>query len=401
MNRNDFQKEIEEMKQEGLFRSLKTVESAQGPEVSINGKKILLLSSNNYLGLADHPVLKKAMIEAIQKYGVGSGASRLVSGNMTLHEVLEQKLAEFKEAEAALVFNSGYTANIGLIPCLARRSDVILADRLNHASLIDGCRLSNAVVHFYHHKKMDHLETLLKKHKSVHPIRHRMFIVTDGVFSMDGDLAPLPDIADLAERYSATVVLDDAHGTGVLGKHGKGTVEHFELKDSGNLIQMGTLSKAVGVFGAYVAGSRELISYLVNKARSFLYTTSLPPAVAAASIAALEIIQKEPELRAALWENQSYFVKGLKALGYHLPASETPIIPILVGETALAVRMAEALLNEGIYAPAIRPPTVPKGTSRIRLTVMATHTKAQLDFVLDVMEKIGQKLGILESVKQQ
>jgi 8-amino-7-oxononanoate synthase len=401
MDLNDFQKEIEEMKQEGLFRSLKTVESAQGPEVSINGKKILLLSSNNYLGLADHPALKKAMIEAIHKYGVGSGASRLVSGNMTLHEVLEQKLAAFKEAEAALVFNSGYTANIGLIPCLARQGDVILADRLNHASLIDGCRLSKAVVHFYRHKEMGHLETLLKKHRSVHPSRHRMFIVTDGVFSMDGDLAPLPDIVDLAERYSATVVLDDAQGKGVLGKHVKGTVEHFELKDSGNLIQMVTLNKEVSEFESYVAGSRELISYLVNKARSFLYTTALPPAVAAASIAALEIIQKEPELRAALWENQAYFIKGLKALGYHLSASETPIMPILVGESVLAVRMAEALLNEGIYAPAIRPPTVPKGTSRIRLTVMATHTKAQLDFVLDVMEKIGQKLGILESVKQQ
>jgi len=320
---------------------------------------------------------------------------------MTPHEVLEQKLAEFKDTEAALVFNSGYTANLGLIPCLVRQGDVILADRLNHASLIDGCRLSKAVVHFYRHKEMDHLETLIKKHRSFHPSRHRMLIVTDGVFSMDGDLAPLPDIAELSERYSATVVLDDAHGTGVLGKDGKGTVEHFELKDSCNLIQMGTLSKAVGVFGAYVAGSRELITYLVNKARSFLYTTALPPAVAAASIAALEIIQKEPELRAALWENQTYFVRGLKTLGYHLPATETPIIPVLVGETGPAVRMAEELLIEGIYAPAIRPPTVPKGTSRIRFTVMATHTKAQLDFVLNALEKIGHRLGITETVKQQ
>ncbi len=399
MNRNDFEKEIEEMKKEGLFRSLKRVESAQGPEVSINGKKILLLSSNNYLGLADHPALKEAMIKAIQQYGVGSGASRLISGNMTLHEALEQKLAEFKGTEAALVFNSGYTANIGLIPCLARQGDLILADRLNHASLMDGCRLSKAAFHVYRHKEMDHLEMLLKKSRSAHLSHHRIFIVTDGVFSMDGDLASLPDIIVLAERYSATVVLDDAHGTGVLGRQGRGTVEHFDLEDRNNLIQMGTLSKAVGVFGAYVVGGRELITYLINKARSFLYTTALPPAVAAAAIAALEIIQKEPELRATLWENQNYFVKGLKALGYHLIATETPIIPLLIGETSLAVQLAEKLLEAGIYAPAIRPPTVPKGTSRIRFTVMATHTKGQLNFALDALDNIGHRLGIIEPIK--
>lgn len=396
---DDFEKEIEKMKKEGLFRSLKRVESAQGPEVLLNGKKILLLSSNNYLGLADHPAVKEAMIRAIQQYGVGSGASRLISGNMTLHEALEQKLAEFKGTEAALVFNSGYTANIGLIPCLARRDDLILADRLNHASLMDGCRLSKAAFLVYHHKEMGHLEMLLKKSRSDHRSQHRMFIVTDGVFSMDGDLAPLPDMIELAGRYSATVILDDAHGTGVLGKQGRGTVEHFGLERRSNLIQMGTLSKAVGVFGAYVAGRSELITYLINKARSFLYTTALPPAIAAAAIAALEIIQKEPELRAALWENQNYFVKGLKALGYDLVATETPIIPVLIGETGLAVQMANRLLDAGIYAPAIRPPTVPKGTGRIRFTVMATHTKSQLDFALDVLGSTGRRLGIIRSEK--
>jgi 8-amino-7-oxononanoate synthase len=399
MSRIDFEKEIEEIKKEGLFRSLKRVESAQGPEVSINGGKILLLSSNNYLGLANHPALKEAMIKAIRQYGVGSGASRLISGNMTPHEVLEQKLAEFKGTEAALIFNSGYTANVGLIPCLARQGDFIFADRLNHASLMDGCRLSRAAFHFYRHKEMAHLEMLLKKNRAVHPNHHRIFIVTDGVFSMDGDLTPLPDIIELAEHYSATVVLDDAHGTGIMGRQGKGTIEHFNLEARNNLIQMGTLSKAVGVFGAYVAGSRELITYLINKARSFLYTTALPPAVATAAIAALEIIEKEPGLRAALWENQNYFVKGLKALGYRLIATETPIIPVQVGETGLAIRMAEELLNAGIYAPAIRPPTVPKGTSRIRFTVMATHTKSQLNFALDVLNNIGHRLGVIESVK--
>ena len=396
MNRKDFEQEIQEIKKEGLFRSLKLVESAQGPEVLLNGKKVLLLSSNNYLGLADHPILKEAMIKAVQTYGVGSGASRLISGNMALHEDLEQKLAEFKGTEAALVFNSGYTANLGLIPCLARQSDLILADRLNHASLIDGCRLSRATFHVYRHKEMAHLETLLKKNRSDHRSNRRTFIVTDGVFSMDGDLAPLPDIVGLAERYSATVILDDAHGTGVLGKQGRGTVEHFNL-EANSLIQMGTLSKAMGVFGAYVAGSRELVTYLINKARSFLYTTALPPAVAAAAIAALEIIRQEPERRAALWENQSYLVKGLDAMGYKVLSSETPIIPLLIGETGLAVQVSDRLLEAGIYAPAIRPPTVPKGTSRIRATVMATHTKDQMEFALDALRNIGRRLGILSS----
>jgi 8-amino-7-oxononanoate synthase len=396
MNRNDLEKEIEEIKKDGLFRSLKRVESAQGSEVLIDGKKTLLLSSNNYLGLADHPALKEATIQAIRKYGVGSGASRLISGNMALHETLEQKIAEFKDTDAALVFNSGYTANTGLIPCLARTGDFIFADRLNHASLVDGCRLSKASLHFYRHREMAHLETLLKKNRSVHPKRHRIFIVTDGVFSMDGDLAPLPDIMALAERYSASVILDDAHGTGVLGKHGKGTVEHFGLKECDSLIQMGTMSKSMGVFGAYVAGSRELITYLINKSRSFLYTTALPPGIAAAAIAALEMIQKEPERRAALWENQSYFVKGLRTVGCSPISTDTPIVSLPVGDARLATRMADELLNAGIYAPAIRPPTVPKGTSRIRTSVMATHTKTQLDFSLAALNTIGRRLGIIK-----
>jgi predicted pyridoxal phosphate-dependent acyltransferase len=389
-----FEKEIQEMKNDGLFRSLKRVDSAQGPEVSMNGKRVLLLSSNNYLGLADHPALKEAAIKAIEQYGVGSGASRLISGNMALHEILEQRLAEFKDTESALVFNSGYTANIGLIPCLARPGDFILADLLNHASLIDGCRLSKATFHVYRHKEMDHLETLLKKRQSERLGRHRVFIVTDGVFSMDGDLAPLPDIMKLAERYSATVILDDAHGTGVLGQQGRGTAEHFNLEAS-SLIQMGTLSKAIGVFGAYVAGNRELVTYLINKARSFLYTTALPPVIAAAAIAALQIIRQEPERRVALWENQNHFVKGLKTLGYDLIGCETPIIPLFIGETGLAVQTANRLLESGVFAPAIRPPTVPKGTSRIRTTVMATHTKGQLNFALDVLGSVGCGLGIL------
>ena len=390
-----FEKEIQEMKKDGLFRSLKRVESAQGPEVLIDNQRVLLLSSNNYLGLADHPALKTAMIKAIERYGVGSGASRLISGNMALHETLEKTLADFKDTEAALVFNSGYTANVGLIPCLARPGDFILADRLNHASLIDGCRLSKATFHMYRHKEMDHLEMLLKKKQSQRLGRHQIFIVTDGVFSMDGDLTPLPDIMNLAERYSATVILDDAHGTGVMGSHGHGTIEHFSLEGQ-DVIQMGTLSKAVGVFGAYVTGRRDLITYLINKSRSFLYTTALPPAIAAAAIAALEIIQKEPERRAALWENQDHFVNGLKRLGYKLISCETPIMPVLIGETSLTAQIANGLLEAGVYAPAIRPPTVPKGSSRIRTTVMATHTKDQLDFALAVFGSVGRDIGIIE-----
>ena len=379
------EKELVALKEAGLYRQLSLIDSPQEPRVKINGRDIILLCSNNYLGLANHPKIKEAAISAIERYGFGSGASRLVSGNMELHEMLEQRLARFKGAEAALVFNSGYHANIGIISALVGRGDVIFSDKLNHASITDGCILSRARLIRYPHKDINALEILLKKHAS-RITHHISLIITDGVFSMDGDIAPLRELSELAERYGCMLMVDDAHATGVLGSNGKGTIEHFGI-DNPNIIQMGTLGKALGCFGAYVAGSRKLIDYLINKARSFIYTTSLPPSVCAASIAAIDIIEDEPQLRQNLWDRIKFFRSSLVNAGFDIMNSETQIIPILIGKADKTVKISNNLLDKGVFVQAIRPPTVPEGTSRLRITLMATHSWDDLKYALETIEE--------------
>lgn len=359
------------------------VESAQGPWITVEGRKVLLLCSNDYLGLAGHPALGTAACAAVERFGFGSGASRLISGTSVLHEELERRIAAFKGTESALLFNSGYAANTGMIPSIVGVGDVILSDSLNHASIIDGCRLSRAQVHVYAHKDVEQVEGILKK--TAHA--GRRLIVTDGVFSMDGDLAPLPELCSLAEKHDAVLMVDDAHATGVLGRNGKGTVEHFGLQGKVP-IQMGTLGKALGSFGAYVAGDGDVVDYLLNRSRSFIFSTSLPPAVCAASIAALDIVEVEPERRARLWHNRERFVQGLHGIGLRTGDSETPIIPVIVGDSEAALSAGTALFERGVFAPAIRPPTVADGSARIRTTVMASHSDEDIDEALRMFSRL-------------
>ncbi len=378
-------KELSAFEESGLYRRLALVQGPQEPRVRIKGRDVILLCSNNYLGFANHPKVKEAAILAIEKYGFGSGASRLVSGNMEPHRELEERLARFKGSEAALVFNSGYHANIGIISALVGRGDVIFSDKLNHASIVDGCILSRAEIKRYPHKDMNVLEDLLKKHPS--PLTpHPSLIITDGVFSMDGDIAPLKELSELSEKYGCMLMLDDAHAAGVLGANGKGTLEHLGIENP-EIIQMGTLGKALGGFGAYIAGSRKLIDYLINKSRSFIYTTSLPPAVCAASIAAIDIVENEPQIRQGLWDRVKFFREGLKNAGLNTMQSETQIIPILIGEADTAVKISNDLLDKGIFVQAIRPPTVPEGTSRLRFTLMANHSWDDLKYAVDCVKK--------------
>lgn len=385
-----FDEELHQLDRQHLLRELRLIESEPSPVVTFKGRPVILMASNDYLGLATHPALKKAAMEAIDKFGVGAGASRLVSGTLPPHVELEAALARFKGTEASLVFGSGYLANLGLIPSLIGSGGLIFADRLCHASLIDGCRLSGATFHRYRHRDLNHLESLLSKR----PAGRETLIVTDGVFSMDGDLAPLPDLIDLAERYGARVLVDDAHGTGVMGQEGRGTPEHFGV-ESRLPFHMGTLSKALGSCGAYVAGPDRLIRYLINRARSFIYTTAPPPATAAAALAALAVLRSDPARRARLWANQQRFLAGLKALGLTLPDTASPIMPVLVGDPEKATKLAERLLQLGVYAPAIRPPTVPRETSRVRTTVTSEHTTEQLDQVLAAFKQAGQELELI------
>ena len=381
-----FRDEINDLKKKGLYREMRTVEGEQDSSVVINGKRVLMFSSNNYLGLANHPGLKKASMDAALYYGTGSGGSRLISGSMEVHRTLEKALALFKGTDGALLFSSGYHANVGAISALAGEGDLILSDEFNHASIVDGCRLSRGEVRVYKHGDMNSLKEILRRSSK---FKQRL-IVTDSVFSVDGDIAPLPDIVDLAEKYSALVMVDDAHGTGVLGKKGKGAIEHFGLEGKVE-IQMGTLGKALGSFGAYIAGSEDLIQYLVNKTRSLLYTTALPPSVCGSALAALKILGERPELVSQLRNNASYFRKGMRDLGYPISESGTPILPLILRDPFVTMNMARSLFDEGVYVQGIRPPTVPEGTSRLRITLMASHTREQLDFGLRAFKKIGKK----------
>ena len=380
---------LAEVKESGLYRRLRAVESAQDTAIVLEGQEVLLFSSNNYLGLANHPALKQAAQQAIEQYGCGSGASRLISGSMDVHHKLEQRLAALKKTDAALVFPTGYHANIGALSALMGPDDTIFSDSLNHASIIDGCRLSRADIRIYRHSDTDHLSELFK----TRPQSGQRLIVTDTVFSMDGDLAPLAQIVALAQEYDAWVMVDEAHATGVFGPHGGGLVEELGLAQQID-IQMGTLGKALGCVGAYIAGSHELIDWLINRARSFIYTTGLPPAVAASALAALDIVESEPERREQLWDNTKFLSDGLLSLGYTLGDTRSQILPVIIGEADQTMALAQAMLQHGVFAHGIRPPTVPEGTSRIRATPMATHTQKQLSRTLDAFAAAGKEVGL-------
>ena len=390
MLRSILKTRLADLHEDGLFRRLHVVQGAQEPLVRFNGREVLLLSSNNYLGIAAHPTLKKAAREAVEKFGCGAGASRLISGNMELHRELEARLAAFKQTEAALVFPSGYHANIGTLSALMGAGDTILSDELNHASIIDGCRLSRADIKIFRHRDVDHLESLLADSSD----SGQRLIVTDSVFSMDGDVAPLTELVGLGYKYKAWVMVDEAHATGVFGSTGAGLVQERSLTNQVE-IQMGTLGKALGGSGAYVAGSRELIDWLVNRARSFVYTTGVPPSVAATALAALEIVELEPERRAQLWENARFLAEGLKTLGYAPSSGESPVVPVIIGDARLTVDLSAALLRRGVLAYGVRPPTVPEGTSRLRLAPMATHSRGQLVQALEAFGEAGKETGVL------
>lgn len=385
-----FHERLQRLADQSLMRQLRPLGSATGPTVTLSGHTVILLASNDYLGLASHPDVVQAAIHATEQYGTGSGASRLVCGTLPPHEQLETALAVFKHTSSALIFGSGYLANLGIIPALIGKDGLILADRLCHASLIDGCRLSGADFRVYRHKDLDHLESRLKRRTANRPI----LIVTDGLFSMDGDLAPLPELAALATRFGAMLYVDDAHGTGVMGPSGRGTLEHFGIEQQ-IPFHMGTLGKAVGSSGAYIAGSADLIQYLINTCKPFIFTTAPPPSAAAAATAALAVIQNDTARRTRLWTNRDHLYTGLRRIGFRLTETVSPILPILVGEADKALAFAEHLLARGVYAPAIRPPTVPDATSRIRVTVTSEHTSQQLDAALAAFRQAGIAAGIL------
>jgi len=386
------QQELEQIRNRGLYRSTRMINGKQGPRVEMNGRDVLMLCSNNYLGLADSPALIQASVEATERYGTSSGASRLVSGTMALHELLEAEVAAFKQSETALVFNSGYAANTGIIAALVGRGDVIFSDRLNHASIIDGALLSSARLIRYPHNDVSALEALLNKHRGA----GRALIVTDAVFSMDGDTAPLRDLVELKKAHKALLMVDDAHGSGVLGKDGSGTAGLLGVADAVDIL-MGTFGKALGSFGAYAALSAELRALLVNRARSFIFSTALPPAVLGASLAALKIVRSPAGrvLRENLKNNADLFRSLLSEAGFHLPEGTTQIIPVLTGQAEVTMRFSEMLLEEGIFAQGIRPPTVPAGACRLRCTVMATHRRQDLEWAAGRITSVGRRLGVL------
>ena len=382
---------IQELKNQGVYRRLPVLESPSEAEIMLNGKKMINLSSNNYLGFANHPRLKKASIEAIEKYGAGAGAVRTILGNMKIHEDLEELLARFKREEAAFIFQSGFNCNAGTIQAITEAGDIIISDELNHASIIDGARLSRADKAIYKHSDMDSLEEVLKKNRDKYK---NILIITDGVFSMDGDVANLPEIVELAEKYEAMTYVDDAHGSGVLGESGRGTVDHFNLHGRIDF-SMGTLSKAIGVIGGYVAGSQTMYDWLNHRARPVLFSTSLTPATVGAIIEALKMLMESTEYTDKLWENGNYWKSKIGELGYNTGNSETPITPVIIGDEAKTMEFSKKLLENGVFASAIVFPTVPQGTGRVRCMVTAGHTKDQLDESVEAFRKVGLEMGIL------
>jgi glycine C-acetyltransferase len=383
--------ELTKLREQGLFQKLRIVQGEQLPEAMVDGKKVINLASNNYLGLTTHPKLREAAIEFTRKYGVGSGAVRTIAGTMDIHMELEEKIARFKNTEACVVFQSGFTANAGTVSAILKKGDIIISDALNHASIIDGCRLSRADIRVFPHKDYEAAEKLLKEAQAA-PVPK--LLITDGVFSMDGDIANLPVLCDLAERYGAIMMVDDAHASGVLGRNGRGTIDHFKVHGRVQ-IQVGTLSKAVGVLGGYVCGSRDLIDFLYQRARPFLFSTSHPPAVVGACMAAFDVLEQEPERIECLWQNTNFFKKGLKDLGFDTGISETPITPIMCGDAKRAFELSRRLFDQGVFATGIGFPTVPEGKARIRTIVTATHTRDELQRALDILGRVGKDLGII------
>lgn len=383
--------EIKSLKDQGLYTTIRTIEGPQGSWITVDGKRVLNLCSNNYLGFANSEDLKERAKEAIDKYGVGPGAVRTIAGTQSIHLELERKLAEFKEAPACILVQAGFTANVAVIPTITGEGDVIFSDELNHASIIDACRLSKAKVVRYAHND---LEDLKAKMRAEAPGARRKLIVTDGVFSMDGDIAPLPEIVEVAREFDAVVMVDDAHGEGVLGRNGRGIVDHFGLQGQVD-IEVGTLSKAFGVMGGYVTGPAVLVEYLKQRARPFLFSTGLTPADAGAAIAAVEVLMKSDELVKKLWDNAVYFKKGLRDAGFDIGKSETPITPVMLGEASVAQEFSRNLFERGIFAQAIAYPTVPRGKARIRCMISAVHSREDLDFALEKFIEVGKKLGVL------
>src|SRR5579883_2665183 len=388
--------QLEDLKAKGTYFHLRVLQDEQAAVRTFDGKKVINLASNNYLGLTTHPKLREAALEATRKYGVGSGAVRTIAGTMSLHMQLEEKIARFKNVEACVVFQSGFTANSGTVSAILGEEDFIISDELNHASIIDGARLSRAKILVFRHKDLGHAEEQLA---SVRDQPGHKLLITDGVFSMDGDVGPLTGLCDLAEKYGAIMMVDDAHASGVLGRNGRGTIDHFNVHGRVD-VQVGTLSKAIGALGGYVCGSRDLIDFLYHRARPFLFSTSHPPSVAATCIAAFEVLEAEPERIENLWKNTRFWKKELAALGFDIggrttPASETPITPIIIGDGARTMEFSRELFQEGVLGTGIAFPTVPEGKARVRTIMTATHTEEDLEKALVVLKKVGKKMGIL------
>jgi glycine C-acetyltransferase len=382
--------DLASLKEQGLYRRLRILDGEQKARTSIDHRSVVNLSSNNYLGLTTHPKLRERAIQATKDLGVGSGSVRTIAGTMAIHMELEERLAAFKHTEATVVFQSGFTANAGTVSSILTKEDVIISDELNHASIIDGSRLSRATIKVFPHKDAAAARKILEEL----PKAQRKLLITDGVFSMDGDVGALPALCDLADEFGCIMMVDDAHASGVFGRNGRGTVDHFNLHGRVD-IQVGTLSKAIGALGGYVAGSKALIEFLYHRARPFLFSTSHPPAVAAACLAAVEILETEPQWIERLWDNTRFFKAGLAALGFDTGLSESPITPVIAGDGALAMKLSDRLFEEGVFAQGLAFPTVPRGKARVRTIVTATHTRDELQFALDAFKKVGTELGII------
>jgi glycine C-acetyltransferase len=382
--------ELDSLKQQNLYRRLRILEDEQKAHTTFDHRSVVNLSSNNYLGLTTHPKLRQRAMKAIEEFGVGSGSVRTIAGTMAIHMELERRLAEFKNVEAVVVFQSGFAANAGTVSAVLTKEDVVISDELNHASIIDGCRLSRATIKVFPHKDVDAARKVIQ----ALPAAQRKLLITDGVFSMDGDVGPLPELCALAEETGCIMMVDDAHASGVFGKNGRGTIDHFGVHGRVD-IQVGTLSKAIGALGGYVAGNRNLIEFLYHRARPFLFSTSHPPAVAAACIAAIDVLIEEPEIIERLWDNTRFFKAGLERLGFNTGLSESPITPVIAGDGAKAMKLSDRLFEEGVFAQGIAFPTVARDKARVRTIVTATHTREDLQFALDKFETVGKEIGLI------
>jgi glycine C-acetyltransferase len=382
--------ELDSLRKQGLYRSLRILDGRQEATASFDGRRVVNLSSNNYLGLTTHPDLVKRAIKATEEFGAGSGSVRTIAGTMAIHMELERRLAAFKKTEAVVVFQSGFAANAGTVAAILTKDDVIISDELNHASIIDGCRLSKAAIKIFPHKDAGAARKILQDL----PPSQRKLLITDGVFSMDGDLGSLPELCAVAEEFGCIMMVDDAHASGVFGKQGRGTIDHFGMHGRVD-IQVGTLSKAIGALGGYVAGSKTLIEFLYHRARPFLFSTSHPPAVAAACLAALDILERDPSIIERLWDNTKFFKSGLQALGFNTGLSQSPITPVIAGEGSLAMKLSDRLFAEGVFAQGIAYPTVARDKARVRTIVTASHTRDELQFALDAFKKVGKELNLI------